>query len=100
MVWPVTSGAALNDARLLFDNPAYPDMVEDYRRTFRTLEDLSVDVFLASHSRFCGLAEKYARRSVNGPNLYIDRSGYRAHIDLMERIFYYRLAWASAQRQP
>jgi metallo-beta-lactamase class B len=94
----IVGSAALNDARLLFDNPSYPDMVEDYRRTFRTLKDLSVDVFLASHSRFFGLAEKYARRSANGPNPYVDPASYRAHIDLMERIFYYRLAWASAHR--
>jgi metallo-beta-lactamase class B len=33
----IVGSAALNGARLLFDNPSYPDMVEDYRRMFRTL---------------------------------------------------------------
>jgi len=93
----IVGSAGVNDARALSNNPSYPDMVEDYRRTFRVLHALPVDIFLASHGTFYGLAAKYARLSKGGPNPFIDPAGYRAHVDLTERAFYYKLDWVHRQ---
>lgn len=93
----IIGSAGVNDARALMNNPAYPEMVEDYRRTFRVLHSLPVDIFLASHGKFYGLPAKYAKLSSGGPNPFIDPAGYKAHIDLTERAFYYKLDWAHRQ---
>lgn len=41
-----------------------------------------------------GFEAKYARQAKGGANPYIDPEGYRAHIELMEKSFYYKLDWA------
>lgn len=93
----IIGSAGVNDARALTNNSGYPDMVEDYRRAFRVLHSLPVDIFLASHGKFYGLAGKYARLSNGGPNPFVDPAGYKAHVDLTERAFYYKLDWAHRQ---
>jgi metallo-beta-lactamase class B len=55
-------------------NPKYPDAVDDYRRTFATLEALPCDVFLGSHGSFFHLKEKMAKGS------FIDPDGYKAFV--------------------
>jgi len=90
----IVGSANVNDARQLSGNEAYPDMVEDYRRTFRVLKQLPCDVFLASHGKFYGLPAKYAKVGKGGSNPFLDPEGYRAHVSLMEKAFYYKLDWA------
>ncbi len=72
----------------LVDNERYPNIAEDYARTYRILKSLTVDVFLASHGNFFGLTEK-AKRLEQGenPNPFIDPEGYRAYIDKSEGEF-------------
>jgi metallo-beta-lactamase class B len=85
---------SVNDARFLV-SPSHPDLVEQYRRTYRVLKSLPCDVFLSSHDKFFGLHEKHARLGKGGPNPYVDPDGYRAHIALQEASFYYKLDWAN-----
>ncbi len=89
----ILGSANVNDARQLFDNPSYPDMVADYMRTFQVLKSLPCDVFLASHGKFYGLAAKHARLGAGGANPFLDAMGYRAHVALMEKAFYYKMDW-------
>jgi metallo-beta-lactamase class B len=75
----------------------YPDIVADYQRCFpRAARPLPCDVFLASHGVFYGLKEKYPKLA-EGVNPFIDPDGYKAHVTLMERAFYYKLDWAIRQ---
>jgi metallo-beta-lactamase class B len=90
----ILGSANVNDARQLFDNAAYPDMVADYMRTFQVLKSLPCDVFLASHGKFYGLDAKHAKLGSGGANPFMDAEGYRAHVALMEKAFYYKMDWA------
>jgi metallo-beta-lactamase class B len=90
----IVGSAGVNDANQLVNNANYPDMVEDYRRTFRVLKALPADIFLASHGKFYGLPAKYVKVGKGGPNPFIDPEGYKAHVALMEKAFYYKLDWA------
>ncbi len=92
----IVGSAGVNDARTLVNNPTYPDIIADYQRCFRALKALPCDVFLASHGVFYGLKEKYPRLAA-GVNPFIDPDGYKAHVTLMERAFYYKLDWAIRQ---
>ena len=72
-------------------DPASPLLVEDYRYSFGFLKALPCDVFLATQGIFFNLAEKHAALAKGGHNPYLDPDGYRSHINLMERSFYYKL---------
>jgi len=92
----IVGSAGVNDARTLVNNANYPDIVTDYQRCFRALKSLPCDVFLASHGVFYGLKDKYPKLA-EGSNPFIDPDGYKAHVALMERAFYYKLDWAIRQ---
>jgi len=70
----------------LVGNARYPDVVEDYRRTFAALRALPVDVFLGAHGSMYGLAGKMARRG-KGQNPFVDPQGYKRYLDTSERSF-------------
>lgn len=71
----------INEGVRLLDNPAYPNIADDYARTFRTLKALDCDVFLASHASFYSMAEKMRRMERGAKtNPFIDPKGYRAFL--------------------
>ena len=67
----------------LINNPRYPDIVEDFEKTFATLRALPCDVFLAGHSWEFGMEAKLAARGA-GRNPFIDPEGYRRWLDRSE----------------
>jgi len=71
----------------LAHNPAYPSIVEDFRGTFRTLEALPCDVFLASHGSFFHLREKTERLRRGDPLAFVDPRGYRSFVAESRRAF-------------
>ncbi|WP_428101127.1 subclass B3 metallo-beta-lactamase [Candidatus Rariloculus sp.] len=90
----------VNANYVLVDNPDYPEIVEDYERTFAMARELPVDVFLGSHGFWYGLDEKYEQlqdRSPGDPNPFVDRAGFLAHVDLQERNFRAMLAAQQAE---
>lgn len=93
----IVGSIGVNNATTLVNNTAYPNIVEDYQRGFKVLKSLPCDVFLASHGKFYGLAEKQAKLAGGGANPFIDPEGYKAHLKMMEKAFYYKLDWAMRQ---
>ncbi|PYR98072.1 MAG: subclass B3 metallo-beta-lactamase [Acidobacteria bacterium] len=76
---------------ILVNSKEYPEIVDDYVRSFKVLRSLPCDVFLAAHGRFYLLKDKYAKLGKGGPNPFIDHAGYLAHLDLQEKAFKARL---------
>ena len=72
---------------LLVNNKDYPQIADDYVRSFATLRKLPCDIFLAAHGSFYDLetSTKSVRRG--GANPFIDHAGYLAYIDLKEKQF-------------
>ena len=72
----------------LVDNPKYPEMAEDFAKTFRVLKSLPCDVFLGPHGSQFGLRDKARRLSAGErPNPFIDPAGYRAFLARSEEGF-------------
>jgi metallo-beta-lactamase class B len=72
----------------LVGNDNYPNIVDDYRRTFQILKSLPCDVFLGPHAEFFSMKEKMARMEKgSGPNPFIDPEGYRAYLANGEKDF-------------
>lgn len=65
----------------LVGNEKYPEIVDDYRRSFDTLQPLRPDVFLANHASFFGLAAKAAKAKSGGGNPFVDREEFPRFLD-------------------
>jgi len=72
----------------LVANDKYPNIVDDYRRTFQILKKLPGDIFLASHGSFFDLETK-SRQIKENPahNPFIDAAGYQQFLTATERDF-------------
>jgi metallo-beta-lactamase class B len=88
----ILGSIGVNPGYVLVGNTDYPQIADDYVRSFKTLRALPVDVFLGAHGSFYGLAEKHARLTKGAAqNPFIDPEGYRAHLDRQEKNFLARL---------
>jgi metallo-beta-lactamase class B len=86
----ILGSIGVNPGYILVNNKDYPQIADDYIRSFKILRALPCDVFIASHGRFYDLASKYPKLG-QGPNPFIDPAGYQAHLDLQEKNFYAKL---------
>lgn len=72
----------------LTNNPKYPEIAEDYAKTFRVLKSLPCDVFLSSHAWFFdGLGKADRLRKGAKENPFIDPQGYRDYVAQYEKKF-------------
>lgn len=83
----ILGSIGVNPGYVLVGNKDYPQIADDYVRSFKVLRALPCDVFLGAHGSFYGLPEKYAKLGKGGPNPFIDPQGYQAHLDRQERAF-------------
>ena len=88
-----------NPGYVLVNNKDYPQISDDYVRSFATLRKLPCDIFLAAHGGFYDLAGKYARLGKGGPNPFLDHAGYLAYIDEKEKSFNAEFARQKALQQ-
>ena len=80
-----------NPGYVLVNNKGYPQIADDYVRSFATLRKLPCDIFLGAHGSFYNLDAKYAELMKGGTNPFLDHPGYLAYIDLKEKQFYAEL---------
>jgi len=80
-----------NPGYVLVNNRDYPQIADDYVRSFAALRKLPCDIFLAAHGTFYDLEGKYKKLQEGGANPFIDHAGYMAYIDLKEKQFYTEL---------
>ena len=86
----IVGSVSLNAANLV-NNTAYPNIQEDFIKSFKVLRSLPADVFLGSHTGFYRMSEKYARLEKGESNPFIDPAGYKSLIDSSEQAFNTRL---------
>lgn len=83
----VVVGSLSLNAAVLVNNTAYPQIADDFRRSFAKMRTLKADVFVGSHNGFFQMTQKYAKLAAGGANPYIDPAGYKALIDSSEKAF-------------
>ena len=77
----------VNQGYRLVGNQDYPEIADDFARTFRVLESLPCDIFLGAHGKYYGMEEKIARLGKGGANPFIDPAGYKAYVAEREQTF-------------
>jgi metallo-beta-lactamase class B len=76
------------DRAPLLDNPKYPNIVEDYQRSFKLLRSLPCDAWFYPRATTIKLQEKEARMNKGEkPNPFVDPAGCKGYIDEYEGLF-------------
>ena len=72
--------------------PKYPNIAEDYARTFHDQKEMKIDVWLASHAAQFDLHKKYKPGDAYDPNRFVDPKGFLASVERLEKIYRDQLA--------
>lgn len=88
----------VNAGYYLVGNKKYPQIAEDYDRTFRALKKLPCDLFLGAHGAYFGMLGKLDRMKAGAANPFIDAAGYQAYI--AEREMAFRTEWDRQKAHP
>jgi len=88
----------VNAGTILVGNKNYPQITDDYVKTFKVLNSLPVDLFLGAHGAYFGLKAKYEKMKAGGPNPFIDPAGYKAYVTEREATF--RKEWERQKQNP
>lgn len=76
----------------LVDNPDYPNIVSDYRRTYEVLNALPCDVFLGAHGRWFDLPGRRASVAAGNADAFVAPEACRAFLAERQRAFEQELA--------
>ena len=88
----------VNPGYKLVNNESYPQIAEDYERTFRVLKSLPCDLFLGAHGNYFDMETKYAQLKEGARNPFIDPEGYQKFVAQKEQEF--RTALAKQRANP
>jgi metallo-beta-lactamase class B len=83
----IVGSVNVNPGFILVGNKDYPQIADDYARSFKVLRGLPCDIFLGAHGAYYGMTAKYAKLQQGGANPFIDPAGYRAYLDDREQAF-------------
>jgi metallo-beta-lactamase class B len=78
---------AINEGVALLKSPLYPNIVEDYARTFHDQKETKIDIFLSSHAGQFKLHQKYKPGDPYNPERFLDPQGFRAEVDRLEKVY-------------
>ena len=77
----------VNPGYRLVENKDYPEIAQDFAKTFEVLQGLPCDIFLGAHGEYYGMLAKYERLKGAEKNPFIDPEGYRAYVELKAKAF-------------
>jgi metallo-beta-lactamase class B len=78
----------VNPGYRLVDNKDYPEIADEFAKTFEVLKSLPCDVFLGAHGGYYDMIAKYERtKTPAATNPFIEPKGYRTFVELKEKAF-------------
>jgi len=88
----------VNPGYVLVGNKDYPQIAQDYVKTFKVLKGLPCDLFLGAHGAYFGMKAKYEKLKAGETNPLIDPEGYKAYVSEREATF--EKEWKRQQQNP
>jgi metallo-beta-lactamase class B len=88
----------VNPGYTLVGNKNYPQIADDYVKTFKVLKDVQADLFLGAHGAYFGMKAKYEKMKPGAPNPFIDPAGYKSYVAEREETF--RKEWDRQKKNP
>lgn len=89
----------VNPGYQLVDNKAYPEIADDFAKTFEVLKSLPCDIFLGAHGGYYGMLERYPLLKEGKPNPFVNPEGYKEYVAQKERVFRTALAAQQAKKK-
>jgi metallo-beta-lactamase class B len=77
----------VNPGYKLVGNALYPQITEDYEKTFRVLKSLPTDLFLGAHGSYFDMERKYESFKRGVTTAFVDPSGYKDYVANREQAF-------------
>ena len=78
---------SINPGTILIGNKKYPQISDDYARTFREQKKLECDIFLASHASQYRLHDKWKPGQAYNPATFVDPDGYKEAVRRAEAAY-------------
>jgi CubicO group peptidase (beta-lactamase class C family) len=88
----VVGSPNVNPGFELVNNKDYPEIADDFARTFEVLKSLPCDVFLGAHGSYYGMVERHDLLQKGRANAFVNPEGYKEYVALKERAFRKTLA--------
>ena len=88
----------VNPGYILVGNKNYPQIADDYVKTFNVLKSLNADLFLGAHGAYFGMKAKYTKMKPGAPNPFIDPAGYKSYVGEREASF--QKEWERQKKNP
>jgi metallo-beta-lactamase class B len=88
----------VNPGYILVGNKNYPQIADDYVKTFAVLKSLPCDLFLGAHGAYFGMKAKYEKLQSGEPTPFIDPAGYKTYV--AEREASFRKEWDRQKKNP
>jgi metallo-beta-lactamase class B len=91
----IANMGSINPGTILIGNKKYPQIADDYARTFREQKKLTCDIFLSSHASQYRLHEKWKPGQAYSPDAFVDPEGYRKAVANAETAY---LEWLAREK--
>ena len=69
------------------DVTAYPTIQQDYAHTLNAMKNIQFDIWLAAHASQFNLHQKHPPRSAYNPSAFMDKEGYYAELNELQKKF-------------
>jgi metallo-beta-lactamase class B len=92
----IANMGSINPGTVLIGNKKYPQINDDYARTFREQKKLECDIFLSSHASQYDLHEKWKPGQPYNPETFVDPEGYKAAVGHAETAY---LKWLAKEKE-
>jgi metallo-beta-lactamase class B len=86
---------SINPGTILIGNKKYPQIADDYAKTFREQKMLECDIFLSSHASQYQLHDKWKPGQAYSPDTFVDPEGYKAAVGRAETAY---LEWLAKEK--
>jgi metallo-beta-lactamase class B len=83
----IANMGSINPGTILIGNKKYPQIADDYARTYRQQKKLDCDVFLSSHASQYRLHDKWKPGQTYNPDTFVDPEGYKAAVARAESVY-------------
>jgi metallo-beta-lactamase class B len=77
----------VNPGYKLVGNALYPQIAQDFEKTFQVLKSLPCDLFLGAHGAYFDMEAKYERFKRGMATAFVDPEGYKSFVADREQAF-------------
>ena len=96
----IANMGSINPGTILIGNKKYPQIADDYARTFREQKKLECEVYLSSHASQYQMHDKWKPGQAYSPDTFVDPEGYKAAVARAESAYVEWLAKEEGKAKP